>query len=353
MHDQDITTALAGQVREAAATGRALRVRGGGSKDFYGRTPAGEPIEVAPHRGIVNHAPTELVLTARAGTPLSEIEAVLAEHGQMLPFEPPRFGPAATLGGTIACNLSGPRRPYAGAARDLVLGTRVLNGRGEVLSFGGEVMKNVAGYDVSRLMAGALGTLGVLLEVSVKVLPAPEAELTLAQEAGPADALDRMHAWAARPLPVSATCGDGERLYVRLSGAARAVEAAARQLGGEPLPEAGRFWHAIREQEHGFFSGEGALWRLSVACAAPPIPLSGAWLYEWGGAQRWFRGGADPEAVRAAAAAAGGHATRFRGGRRDDVFHPLSAGLLTLHRRLKQAFDPAGVLNPGRMYGEL
>jgi glycolate oxidase FAD binding subunit len=353
MLDQDISLQLQERVVDARQTGTSLCIRGGGSKDFYGREAKGEPLEVGPHQGIVNYEPTELVITARAGTPLQEVEAVLAAERQLLPFEPPHFGDRATLGGTIACNLSGPRRAHAGAARDFVLGTRVLNGRGEILAFGGEVMKNVAGYDVSRLMCGALGTLGVLLEVSLKVLPRPQIELTLVFEAEVQDTLDVLHDWAQKPYPISASCYDGDSLTVRLAGEERAVKAARKLIGGEELTDGERFWHKLREQQHGFFTSRKPLWRLSVASDAPPMEVPGKWLYEWGGAQRWLISEAPAEVIQAAASAAGGHATRFRGGPRDQVFQPLPAGLMRIHQRLKQAFDPAGLFNPGRMYETL
>lgn len=349
------TDKLLEQVRAAGASQSALEIRGSGSKRFLGRTPKGEPLGVTGHRGIANYQPKELVITGRAGTSMEEIEAALAEQGQMLAFEPPHFGPAATLGGTIATGLSGPARPYAGSARDFVLGARVLTGRGRVLRFGGEVMKNVAGYDVSRLMAGAYGTLGLLLEVSLKVMPRPAAQLTLAQERSLPEALRLMNEWAGRPLPISASCHDGERLYVRLSGAGTAVKSAASRVGGESVDEGEAFWRGkIREQGHGFFSGDGPLWRIALPPVAPPLALTGKWLVEWGGAQRWLRSDADPLAVRDAASAAGGHASLFRGGDREgEVFHPLAPPLMSIHRRLKQAFDPKGIFNPGRLYREL
>ncbi len=338
------------RVEAAAAAGEPLEVRGGASKAFYGRGPAGAPLEVAGHTGIVSYEPTELVLTARAGTPLADIEAALAGEGQMLPFEPPHYGPGATLGGTIACNLSGPRRAYAGAARDFVLGARVVNGRGEALTFGGEVMKNVAGYDVSRLMAGALGTLGVLLEVSLKVLPRPQGELTLSRPGPPGDVLRDLHAWAGRPYPVSATCYDGESLHLRLSGAEGAVRAARAVIGGEPEAVGAAYWVRVREHRHGFFSAARPLWRLSLASDAEPTGPPGKQLWEWGGALRWLVTDAPAAEVRAFAEAHGGHAVAFRGGDRDAFFHPPAPGVLALHRRLKAAFDPAGVLNPGRLF---
>jgi glycolate oxidase FAD binding subunit len=348
----DLTQTLQSRISGASKTRTRLRIRGSGTKDFLGRTPLGDPLDVAGHTGIVNYQPKELVVTARCGTSLEEIESTLAEQRQALPFEPPRFGPAATIGGTIACGLSGPARAYCGAARDMVLGVRVLTGRGEVLRFGGEVMKNVAGYDISRLMTGAFGTLGVLLEVSMKVLPIPAATRTLARECGEAEAIAQMNRWAGRPLPVTATCFDGERLYVRLSGSAQGVDRAVADIGGEQIESGNAFWRdKIRDQGHGFFAGDQPLWRLSLPQSAPPLELSGKQLIEWGGAQRWLRTDAVSGTIRAAAAVAGGHAGLFRGGDRDgEVFHPLPAPVLALHRNLKRAFDPDGLLNPGRLY---
>jgi glycolate oxidase FAD binding subunit len=292
------------------------------------------------------------VVTARCGTSLESIEEALAERAQMLPFEPPHFGPGATIGGTIACGLSGPARPYAGSARDLVLGTRVLTGHGRVLRFGGEVMKNVAGYDLSRLMTGAYGTLGLLLDVSLKVMPIPAAQRTLAREQTAREAIRLMNAWAGTPAPITATCHDGGRLYVRLAGAETAVAQAAETIGGESIEDQDEHWRArIREQGHGFFLGETPLWRLSLPPATAPLDLPGRQLIEWGGAQRWYRGELEADAIRRAAADAGGHATCFRNGDRDGaIFHPLTKAQMTVHRSLKRAFDPDGLLNPGRLF---
>jgi len=349
MAGTDLTQTLAERVRAAHDAGTRLRIAGGGSKTWLGRPVAGETLDVSGHRGIVHYEPTELVLTARAGTPLAEIEAALAERGQCLAFEPPHHGEYATLGGTVACNLSGPARPYAGACRDFVLGVRILNGKGEVLRFGGEVMKNVAGYDVSRLMAGAQGTLGVLLEVSLKVLPRPETELTLALEMDAETAVARFNAWAGKPLPLSAACHVGERAYVRLAGAEAAVRAARLRLGGEVIDDGAYFWRSVRELRHGYFSASGSLWRLSLPPTAAVDPSLHKFI-DWGGAQRWVR---SDTPQWEAAAAAGGHATRYRGDDRQQVFQPLTPGMMALHRRLKAAFDPKGILNPGRLHPEL
>jgi len=284
---------------------------------------------------------------------LRELEQALAEQGQMLPFEPPHFGEGATLGGAVACGLSGPRRPYAGSVRDFVLGCRLISGKGEALHFGGEVMKNVAGYDVSRLMVGAMGTLGVILDLSLKILPRPAVELTLVQERTPADAITAMNAWAGKTVPLSAAVYDGNRLTVRLSGAESAVKAAQQRVGGTVVENAAAFWERIREQRHAFFDGAAPLWRLSLPPATAPLDVPGTWLLDWGGAQRWLRSDADAETIRRAAGSAGGHATLFRGGERNDVFHPLPAALLGLHRALKRSLDPSGIFNPGRLYAGL
>ncbi len=481
--NQDLTQTLAARVAAAQAEGRPLRIQGGGTKTWLGRAVDGEPLVVAGHRGILSYEPTELVITARAGTPLAEIQAALAERGQWLAFEPPHFSPAtgladdplypgagagargkadggaeagagdkadggldvgaggqadggadagrhpnahagslpgkATLGGTIACGLSGPARPYTGAARDFVLGVRIINGKGEVLRFGGEVMKNVAGYDLSRLMAGAQGTLGVLLDVSLKVLPRPAVELTLVFDLSPAEAIRRFNQWAGQPLPLSAACHDGERAHVRLAGNEAAVRAAQARLGGEVLAgEAESFWRAVRELRHPFFrqgsaylpgtdyqqamayqkgtasqTGAAPLWRLSLPPTAPHDPALGPQFIDWGGALRWVHS-EDP--LWPVAQAAGGHASRYalaftrqdtvaaeevdadaagaadvsgtqelgagpdRTKERETVemtggavLQPLPPALLALHRRLKAAIDPRGILNPGRIYPEL
>ena len=352
----DVIQRLSETIREAAKQQRPLCIRGGGTKDFYGGPVHGYKLDTGDYCGIVAYEPTELVITARAGTPLSEVEAALRDKGQMLAFEPPHFGEGSTLGGCVAAGLSGPRRPYAGAVRDFVLGVRILDGKGDDLTFGGQVMKNVAGYDVSRLMAGSLGTLGVLLEVSLKVLPLPAFEATLLLKRREPEAITLMNEWAARPLPVTATAYRDAELRVRLSGAQVAVEAAMKKIGGDAIPpaDAVRFWYGIREHTDPFFAGEEPLWRLSVKSTTPPLDLPGAQLIEWGGALRWLRSRADAATIRDTAARAGGHATLFRGGdKAQGVFHPLPPIMMKLHRNLKQAFDPAGVLNPGRLYPEL
>ncbi len=353
----DISKELQQRLRDAINEKSPVDIQGGNSKAFYGREITGTAIDVSAHRGIISYEPTELVVTVRAGTPLSELEAALAEQGQQLPFEPPSFDDNATIGGTIACNLSGPRRPYAGAARDYVLGARILNGKGEILHFGGEVMKNVAGYDLSRLMAGAMGTLGILLDISLKVLPIPEQEVTLVQSGlSAAEALEKCYALARLPLPISATAFYQGVLSIRLSGTGRGVATAIEQIGGETVAtEAGdAFWASLKNHQHPFFNASRPLWRLSLPATTAPLESEGECLYEWGGAQRWVHSDKPAEAMFALAKEYGGHATAYRQQQnREQVFQPLSAGLHKLHQNLKQAMDPYGLLNPGRLYAEM
>jgi glycolate oxidase FAD binding subunit len=340
------------RIRAASAAAAPLRLRGGGTKDWYGQALNGEVLDTRSYSGVISYEPTELVITARCGTPLAEIEALLAQHQQMLAFEPPRFGAESTIGGVVASALSGPRRASAGAVRDFVLGVVLMDGRGEVLRFGGQVMKNVAGYDVSRLLAGSLGTLGLILEVSLKVLPVPLREASLQFEMSEIDALAHLNQWAGQPLPISASCWHQGMLSLRLSGADAAVEAAQRKLGGEPADDV--LWATLRDQTYPYFNG-GSLWRLSVPSHASAIILRGEQLIEWGGAQRWLKvdDAAQADSIRRTVAAAGGHATLFRGaGKSAGAFHPLAPAVAKIHERLKQSFDPAGIFNPGRMYAD-
>jgi FAD/FMN-containing dehydrogenase len=354
---------LIDQVQLARSHQEPLDIVGGGTKRFYGEPTAAAPLNVTELSGITSYEPTELVVTARAGTPVSELESALAERGQCLPFEPPRFDVGGTVGGMVAAGLSGPARASVGSVRDHVLGVTLLNGNGEILTFGGQVAKNVAGYDVSRLIAGSLGVLGVICEVSLKVLPRPVATATLRFELDESQALQQLGTWNSKPLGVTATAWSDGRLHVRLSGARAAVAAACTSLGGERMApdRADDFWTAVRDHRESFFvfsdsqarDGE-ALWRVSVPATAAPLELAGRQFIEWGGAQRWWRSAAAGSQVRAAAVRAGGHATLMRGtDRSGGVFTPLDAVLMRIHRSLKQSFDPAGIFNRGRLYPEL
>ena len=341
--DADLTEALAAQVR--AATGP-LRIEGGGTRGFYGRVVAGEALAMAGHRGIVDYDPSELVITARAGTPLAEIEAALAVEGQMLCFEPPSFGAEDTLGGAVATGLSGPRRPFAGALRDYVLGARVLDGRGEALRFGGTVFKNVAGFDGFRLMAGGMGCLGAILDVSLRVAPKPRAEAALAFDMAGEPARRWVIELMRRPLPLSGAFHDGTRLHLRLSGGETAVAHTARELGGETEPQA--IWDVIRHHRQPMFTRAPVLWRIALPQTASVPELETA-PWDWGGGVRWLGAETLDPAVWDLAARWEGHATLWRGAQ-DGVFQPLAPPLFKLHQRVKAALDPKGLFNPGRMY---
>lgn len=369
---------LIDQIQTAAAQRTPLRIRGGGSKDFYGEALQGAPLDTAAYRGIVSYEPSELVVTVRAGTPLAELEAALAEQGQCLAFEPPRFGRAnGTCGGMVAAGLSGPARASVGSVRDYVLGVQLVNGRGEQLIFGGQVIKNVAGYDVSRLMVGAMGTLGLLTEISLKVLPVASAEATLVFELDQASALAQLHRWGAQPLPLNASCwvrddtapNSPELLFVRLRGAVAAVESACAKMlvdvPGSRMDNAqtGPDWTACRDLKLPFFNTPGAeplaLWRLSLPQTAPVLNLPWPQLVEWHGGQRWLRAPESAMAqLRQAASAVGGAASVFIAASASTTdtkscFSPLTPAIEQIHRRLKAEFDPAGIFNPGRLYADI
>nr|WP_296254674.1 MULTISPECIES: glycolate oxidase subunit GlcE [unclassified Pseudomonas] len=353
--DRDASEGLLEQVNEAIQLGLPLRIQGANSKAFLGREVAGEVLDTRAHRGIVTYDPTELVITARAGTPLSELNAALEQAGQMLPCEPPTFSDGgvgdATVGGMIAAGLSGPRRPWSGSVRDFVLGTRVITGLGKHLKFGGEVMKNVAGYDLSRLMAGSFGCLGVITEVSLKVLPKPRLCTSIAMEMDLPRALARLAEWGQQPLPISAASHDGRLLRLRLEGGEGSVTAAQDRLGGDAIDPV--YWRTLNEHRLDFFTDGRPLWRLSLPTSTGVLNLPGDQLIDWGGAQRWLKTCACGSEIRAIVGAVGGHATCYSHGLDDVPFQPLPAPLLRYHRQLKAQLDPHGVFNPGRMYAEI
>lgn len=348
---EDLTATLQQQVEEAIALNTPLKIAGGQSKFFLGhKNTAGKTISTLGHNGIINYQPTELVLTARSGTLLGELEQTLAKQGQMLAFEPPHFSDVATLGGAVATGLSGPRRPFTGSVRDFVLGCKIINGKGEILHFGGEVMKNVAGYDVSRVMAGAMGTLGLLLEISLKVLPRPEQELTVCFELSRESARAKMLDLARQCLPVSALSYDAQQLYVRLSGSKKVIQNAWIQIGGD-LCRQEQYWQELNGQSLEFFKQARRLWRISVPPATKTLALAGAWFEDWGGSLRWLASDEPAEKIFQAAEQADGHALLFRDQTQaSTVFQAEAGAAMILNRRLKQAFDPQGLFNPGRMF---
>jgi len=340
------------QVLEAYKNHRALQIQAGETKHFYGRNINGEPLSLLKHTGITEYEPSELFITSHSGTPLIEIEQAIEKHNQMLPFEPPYFGSTATVGGMVAAGLSGPRRASAGAVRDCILGVDIINGKGEYLHFGGKVMKNVAGYDVSRLMCGALGTLGVLMSITLRLAPMPPCEQTIAISLNPNDAIQKMNEWANTAMPISASFYDGNDLYVRLSGSLSTTQACIDIIGGECIDWSDIFWKNIREHAHDFFITDLPLWRISVPPNTPPLKLSGSYVMEWNGGLRWYATEDNAEYLRAEVESVSGHACVFRGNNTEQVFHPLSDVSMKIHRKLKHAFDPAGILNPGKMYAE-
>ncbi len=355
-HSTDGSEALVAAVHDAIEKRIPLAIRGGGTKSFLGRPIEARdgravPIDTSGHAGIVSYDPTELVVTARAGTRLADLEAVLDEAGQMLACEPPTFDGQATVGGMVAAALAGPRRPWAGSVRDFVLGCRVITGNGKQMRFGGQVMKNVAGYDVSRLLAGSFGSLGLITEVSLKVLPKPRATLDLALEMPAAAALPKLAGWLREGVPLAGACVENDVLRLRLEGGTGSVREAHARLGG--VASDGAFWTALRALRLPFFARTEPLWRLSVPASAPLVDLPGPTLLDWGGMQRWLKTDAPASVVREAARALGGHATCFTAGVTDEPFSPLPAPLLRVHRQLKARLDPHGVFNPGRLYAAL
>ncbi|MEX3953369.1 glycolate oxidase subunit GlcE [Paraburkholderia sp. EG287A] len=347
----DDSARLIAQVQAAIAQHTPLRIRGSDSKRFLGHDVQGEELDTRSHRGIVAYDPTELVITVRAGTPLVELNAVLDDANQMLPCEPPLFDGEGTTGGAVASGLSGPSRPWAGSMRDFVLGCRVITGDGDHLRFGGQVMKNVAGYDMSRLLAGSFGSLGVLTEVSLKVLPRPRERRSFALTLGVDDAMRELSAWRKAALPLSGACYIDGKLHVRLEGGSGSVKSAVERIGGEEIDCA--FWDALRDHQLPFFADPRPLWRLSLPNATPLMPLPGDVLIDWAGAQRWLKSEAPTAEIRQLAHAAGGHATCFTPSREREPFQPLAVPLLRYQRQLKHRLDPNGVLNPGRLYADL
>ncbi len=359
MHDNDISEVLQSRVLNALESAQTLKIVGGDSKAFYGNpVDANQTLELSPHQGIIAYEPTELVVTVRAGTPLVALENLLAENGQMIPFDPPNFNGQATIGGAVASGLSGPRRPYTGSARDALLGVKIINGQGQIPQFGGQVMKNVAGYDLSRLMSGAMGTLGVLLEVSFKLRPLPACEKTLRWKMDRGSALQQLRLWHRDPSNFSASAYDGKHLYLRISGDEQSVDKTIRSMDGMQLSQHEDFWRELKNHQHPWFETEQSIWRISTK---PSVPLSlpdGDYLLEWAGGIRWLKTDLRAEIIRETVAKQGGHATLFSAGSNENTakeerFQPLNSALFQLHKNVKHSLDPKGIFNPGRLYQEL
>ena len=354
MINNDIREQLQHEVLDAIDKYEVLRIHGGDSKNFYGNQIAStKTLDISAHNGIIDYEPTELVITVRAGTKLKELEALLTEYAQQLPFEPPMHNENSTIGGVVAAGLSGPRRPFSGAVRDHILGMTLINGQGKIVTFGGQVMKNVAGYDVSRLMVGSLGSLGVILSVSIKLIPAPASEVTFAIETTQQKAINLFNQWRPTPLPISATCFYEDCLYVRLSGGHQSVATFSKQIQGEQLANSESFWSSIRNQSHTFFQHQNKpLWRLSFPPATPALQnLEKNTLIEWGGAQYWLFSNAPSNIIRGVAEKNKGHATLYKGEQPGvNKFHPLPAELMKLQKRLKNTLDPHNIFVSGRLY---
>ena len=353
----DISHDLQNRLSLALENKQPVAIAAGQSKDFYGREICGEKLSVSAHAGVIDYDFRELVVTVRSGTSLIELQKVLSESNQMLPFEPPVYSGMDTIGGVLACGFSGPGRAYYGSARDFVLGCTLLNGKAEQLKFGGRVMKNVAGYDVSRLMTGAMGTLGLLLDVSLKVLPKPETEKTLVIEKPLNDSIEFINSLETQRLPVTASAYHENRLYLRLSGLESTLDHYLKKLQSDSVETDSHFWQQLKDQQLDFFKTDKTLWRFSLPPSTLPLDLKGSTLYEWRGAQRWFiaeDNEISTEEILSVVKRAGGHATQFKNGdRQGEVFTTLPDVLKKYHIKLKQAMDPDGILNPGRLFSFL
>ncbi|MDX2418518.1 MAG: glycolate oxidase subunit GlcE [Xanthomonadales bacterium] len=340
-------------VESAYNTRTPLNITGAGTKSFLGQQATNNrSLDVTEHTGIIEYDPAELVMVARAGTPLGEIERVLNENGQMLGFEPPFVDAGATLGGAVAAGLAGPRRAYAGAVRDFILGCNFINGKGESVTAGGKVMKNVAGFDLFRPMARSMGTLGVMLKIALRLLPLPEVEKTLLhEETDELAALRKMNHWPVETQAISAASWDGTHIRIRLSGSASGIEHARSLIGGDYITATG-YWQDLNNFRLDFFQQAGRLWRISLAPMSESFDPESRQLLDWGGAQRWLKSDKAAASIRARAIQLGGHADCFKQDPGVATFHPLEGNVLAVNQRLKTALDPAGILNPGRLHSE-
>ncbi len=351
MPESDYIETLCASIREANTTQQALQILSGESKQFYGNKITAKSLDVSSNKGIVDYEPSELFITARNGTSLKEIEAELDANNQILPFEPPHFNTQATLGGTISCGLSGPRRAYASSMRDCVLGVNIVNGKGEYLEFGGQVMKNVAGYDASRLMCGAFGTLGVLTQISLRVSPKPHSEITIAIEINQREALENMNAWTQTQLPISATYFNNKVLYIRIAGLESTTKKAHQEIGGEIIANSEKFWNDLKNHQTDFFQTEKPLWRIIIPNTTPDLPINGESCLEWNGGLRWIKSNENTQHIINLCKKMKAQATLFKtNSKPKDCLASINPNIQKLHLNLKTAFDPNRILNPGRMY---
>ncbi|MGK0270345.1 MAG: glycolate oxidase FAD binding subunit [Cocleimonas sp.] len=358
--NNDISIELQNSVKVAISDKSPLYIHGGNSKLFFGNIVDAKPLDISPHTGIIDYEPTELCITVRAGTLLSDIEKVLTAENQILPFEPPQYSPNATIGGALATGISGPRRAYTGSVRDAILGVKIINGEGEIVSFGGQVMKNVAGYDLSRMMVRSQGTLGVILEVSIRLLPKPKDEITISLEGSQSFAINFFQSLRTQQLPVTASAWFNDQAFLRLSGSEKSLAFQLKEMisnnKASPVENPSQFWNDIRDHKHHFFGRmDKPLWRLSLPPAADEIKqINDNQLIEWGGAQRWVNTNTPPNIVHSSANSRNGYATLFQGNIPEtSCFPKLDDNLLKLHRQLKNNMDPNHIFNPGRMYSGL
>lgn len=354
LHSDDLSLPLQEKVIKAIEQQSPLFIHGGKSKLFYGNpVVAAQSLDVSPHSGVIDYEPSELCITVRAGTPLSTIENLLTENQQILPFEPPHYLETATIGGAIAAGISGPRRAYTGSVRDAILGVQLINGEGEIVNFGGQVMKNVAGYDLSRLMVRSHGTLGVILNVSLRLLPKPESNMTLTFDANQSDALNYFKAIRVQLFPITATAWHNNQVFIRLSGSEALLKNYKKDIKGEELPNADEFWQNIRDHHDRFFQENNKpLWRFSLPPSSEKFArIDSEPLIEWGGAQRWVQTNTPANIIQSIACSRKGYVTLFKGDLPGFPRFPiLEENLLKLHKSLKHKMDPHGIFNPNRIY---
>ncbi|MCP3850041.1 MAG: glycolate oxidase subunit GlcE [Gammaproteobacteria bacterium] len=370
--ESDQTEALLNQVQTACENSQPLAIQGNGTRSFLIHSGSDQVLSTSLHRGIVNYFPSELTVTVRSGTLLSELNDILAKEGQMLPFEPPHFSNDATIGGVIASGLSGSSRPFSGSVRDYVLGCRIINGRGEILQLGGEVMKNVAGYDLSRLVTGSYGSLAVILEVSLKLLPIPAQQKSFCLELQTMSLNQQVKQFMLAGYPITSACQIEDMAYIRLSGSEKGVDYSYNKIQqdfSQLKPVEDLFWSDLNEQKLPFFDSSRTLWRLSLPTSFPEnkeseleqlIGPNGRQLIDWGGALRWIYSEQSAENIRQFAKSCGGHAQLFYVSDKDKSLlkempkqQPLSPVLFKLHQQIKKAIDPHSLFNSGCIYPEL